>query len=187
MFYHISPSQNKENILQNGLISNKCMVYLAQSIYDAFVLAPPMASYYMEYRFVEREIKHRFLYDWGNKDNSISLFQVNITKSAAQKHRNSMLSYYLKMFELPMCKTDRMLYEYTIDHVPAQNIKHIQDIALPIPQITNSFPDRWSEYIDLIVKDRLSVDAAENILNTKYNAAFNKFVPIEEKINLLIL
>lgn len=180
MFYHISLSQNKESILEKGLISNNGVVYLAKSIYDAFLLAPPMDSYYTEYGFIEQTIKHKFLYDWDYKENSISLFQVDINENAAFRQESSMLSYYLKMLGLPTCETDKMLYEYLIDHVPTQNIKHIQDIVLPIPQITKSFPDRWIEYLDLILKDNLAVDIAVNILNVKYNTTFNKFVPIGE-------
>ena len=180
MFYHVSPIQNKESILEKGLISKRGKVYLAPTIYDAFLLAPAMEAYYKEFDFIDKSIKLKFVYEWGFKRGDVSLFQINLNSQVAiNEGAVSSLSWLLDKLNLPPCQTDRIIYEYTIDNVPPENIKHIKDIALSIPEIVETIPDRWSEYIKLIGKDKLSKAAAIDCLNSKYGATFQKFTPSE--------
>lgn len=185
MFYHVSPIQNKESILEKGLISKKGKVYLASTIYDAFLLAPAMGAYYKELDYIDKSIKFKFLYDWGFRRDEVSVFQVNLNSQVAINERAlTPLSWLLNKLDLPPCQTDRIIYEYTVDNVPPENIKHIKDIALSIPEIVKTIPDRLSEYIKLIGKDKLSKAAAIDCLNSKYGATFRRFT-LDELLALL--
>lgn len=135
MYYHISPARNKENIIKNGLIAKKEIVYLAKSPYDAFLLAPVLHYYYTisRYMYSISKRQYSYIYDWTVDKTEVSLFSVDLDESMIIGQREHLLSWLinmLKLTEIELNSSGERIQEYHSNDIPACKIKHVQDFSL---------------------------------------------------------
>lgn len=136
MFYHITPVENKESILKEGLHSKRD-IYLAKTYYDAFVLAPITEQYMYLYKVKDR-IQNAYLYNWEKAKLSISVFQVDEEGLEITEHYNAcydLLSRFNIILDDFKDLETRQVYEYTTECVPPQNIKWLYDLDLEYLQL----------------------------------------------------
>lgn len=155
-FYHLTLSKNKEKIYAEGLRAHEqtefikmtssaqlwrmkgwtTKVFLAASKEDAFLLAPPMDMYYVEYvdskRMYERE--ESYFFDWKEELIRVTMFQINgdgldIKRFASFKLTGSENRNGIDFSRIIAKET---IYEYVTDDIPADSIRRYEDYEIPL-------------------------------------------------------
>lgn len=184
VFYHITPSKNKDSILEYGLRPTLLPhVYLAANFYDAFLLAPATQEYCFLYNSFSKVLgsDFAFLYDWSNAHIYISLFTISPQKLNIRQQEQRDINFFEHWLDIPCNDTNRTLYEYTTNHVPAKNIVSVKDYALAYPVIvsTNELLSRHEEYTQLL--RQCTRQEAISIMTSKYVPCSKMFIPNNNK------
>ncbi len=78
IYYHLTPRENKANILREGLHCDCGYIFLAASAADTFVLAPVMDVYYASYSRFKKLYDSTFApgLNWKLSKMLLTLFEV---------------------------------------------------------------------------------------------------------------
>lgn len=166
MFYHLSPTENKKSILENGLRAMRLeKVYLADNILDTFLLAPPIEEYMYLYKsfFNIHNQTGAYMCVWEKRFFEVSVFSVEILSNQTSSYpwpmpdKHTIESRLFGKSEGP----NRDVFEYHIDYVPKEAIVGVLDYKLPylfpcgmkpksfLEECINTFTDRLSEGYNL--------------------------------------
>lgn len=154
MFYHLSRTENKELILENGLRAmGSSYVYLAANILDTFLLAPPLKEYMFLYRTFYNlySQSNAYMFEWKQHTFDVCIFSVDAALNKLRKNKQpDKHRIEKKLFGITEGQ-DRCVFEYVTDQVPKEAIIAVTDYKLPYLYLDGMSP-MFYEYWDKIYK-----------------------------------
>lgn len=136
LYYHLSPRKNKNRILEEGLHSDS-HIFLADSIYDAVILAPVMGRYYYAYDFwkdIYNNGMQALRYSWAEYEYQFSVFEIDGNGLRITKHPAGQIKFYERHYKTKL-GPNRIIYEYWVDKVPSHCIRLYTDYSAPFLKI----------------------------------------------------
>lgn len=156
MFYHLSPTENKQSILKNGLEA-RCMpnVYLADCVIDTFLMAPPSFEYVYIYKYFMNLYygKSFYWYTWEERSFEFSVFSIDLDLNLPPCFTHPSKHKMEKKLFGEIEGSDRCAFEYITDHIPKTAIVDVVDYKLPFLCVRGpNHDDLIMKYLDVISK-----------------------------------
>lgn len=137
IYYHMTPRENKEAILREGLHSDQ-QIFLAKSEEDTFILAPGMGSYYCLYKYFKKKCEIPSIYAvLGTAKKLITVFEIDGSNLSVTPRRNGTTKFFESGYGLNLGE-NRTVYEYLTHYVSPQQILGFKDYVIPMPYISES-------------------------------------------------
>ena len=135
IYYHLTPRENKEAILREGLHSKDRYIFLTDLMEDTFLLAPPTEKYIINYNFLKSiyESNVGIYYSWEEVKCLFSVFKIDGSGLDIITRRNGNVRCFERVLHIDMQQADRdrFVNEYMVKRVPPEMILDVTDFAFP--------------------------------------------------------